>query len=378
MEEIITAKDQNPIRDVGLVKVQEEVLKAALPQELKDRLLLRLERLTHLVGTPAFITDFESTSSYVELVASIPWSSRTEDNFDLNIARRILDKNHYGIDMVKERVLEHMAILSLKHQNLRKAVESPKTPEFTTKNYIAASENALRATVLCFVGLPGIGKTSIAHSIAEAMDRKFIRIAMGGMGSAAQLRGHPRGTPAAEPGLVVKNIIRAGCRNPVLLLDEIDRVAESARAEIMGVLLELLDPEQNSAYTDYYLDYPLDLSEVLFICSCNNTGGIANAVLDRLELIQMPSYTDEEKMTIGKQYLYPKELKASGLTSEQLVINDDVWSSIIRPLGFDAGVRTLDRTIQGICGKVAKRIVMGEGSTFHITRDNVADFLPEW
>jgi len=363
------------IRDRSLKMLKAKVEMGDLPLELKERLLIRVERLNLLVGTNAYLTDFESTASYVDLVCSIPWNKRSPDNLDLNIVHQILDKNHYGIDIVKDRILEHLSILSLRRRNGR----SPEKSEVVkTKTFVPVKAESFRASVLCFVGLPGIGKTSMAHSIAEAMDRRFVRIAMGGMGSASQLRGRARGFPASEPGMVVKNIIRAGYKNPVLLLDEIDRVADSARAEIMGVLLELLDPEQNMAFTDYYLDFPLDLSEVMFICSCNNTGGIANAVLDRLELIQMPSYTDEEKIVIGVRYLFPKELKHSGLTEDELQIEDDVWSQIIRPLGFDAGVRTLDRTIQGVCGKVARKIVMGEGKTFRITQDNVAEFLPQW
>jgi len=184
--------------------------------------------------------------------------------------------------------------------------------------------------------------------------------------------------PDAEPGQVIKALRRAGFQNPVILLDEIDRVGEGARGDIMGVLIELLDPEQNAAFVDHYIDYPFDLSEVLFVATCNNTTNISPAVLDRLEPIQMPSYTDDQKIIIGKDYILPKTIKACGLTQDILVIDKEVWPSIVRPLGFDAGTRTLERTINGICRKAAKMMVEEKAQSFHITSENVKEFLPTW
>jgi len=224
----------------------------------------------------------------------------------------------------------------------------------------------------------GTGKTTLAYSIAETMGRKFMRIPFGGMSDALELRGQSRVRPDAEVGLVMKALKFAGSKNPVILLDEIDRVAEAKRGDIMGVLVELLDPEQNAAFTDHYIDYPFDLSEVLFVATANNTTHIATAVLDRLEPIQMPSYTDKEKIEIGKSYVFPRLMQESGLTAQQLQIDDDVWPKIVRPLGFDSGIRSLERTINGVCRKVARLIVDGKGASFHITQANVQDFLPTW
>jgi len=198
------------------------------------------------------------------------------------------------------------------------------------------------------------------------------------LGDPLDLRGQSRLRPDAEPGLVTKALRRVGTKNPVILLDEIDRITEEGRSSIMGVLIELLDPEQNYAFRDHFIDYPFDLSEVLFITTANNTTNISVAVMDRLEPIQMPSYTDEEKITIGKDYVLPRTMVEAGLPKEALKIAADVWPKIVRPLGFDAGVRTLERTINGICRKVAKMIVEGKGKSFQITIENMKQFLPTW
>ena len=218
----------------------------------------------------------------------------------------------------------------------------------------------------------------MAYSIAQALGRKFGRIPMGGMGDAAQLRGRSRAYPDAEPGQIIKVLRRVQTKNPVILLDEIDRVTEEAKADVMGVLVELLDPEQNSAYIDHYIDHPFDLSEVLFITTANNTGRIATAVLDRLEVLEMPSYTDQQKIIIGKNYLLPKAQSVSGLAPGDIQIEDGIWNQIVRPLGFDAGMRTLDRTIKGICRKVAKQKLEGKVTKVVITQTNNKEYLPSY
>lgn len=296
----------------------------------------------------------ESVQHYIDWVVNLPWSQTTKDILDLGHARQILDKNHYGLGELKDRLLEYLSILILNQQK----------------------SSLYHAPILLLVGLVGTGKTTLAKSIAESIGRKFVRIPFGGMGSAADLRGQSRVHPDAEPGQIIKNIRRAGCKNPVILLDEIDRIAESAHSEIMGVLVELLDPEQNMAFTDHFIDYPFDLSQALFIATCNNTTNISTAVMDRLEPISMPSYTDEEKIKIARDYVLPAEIQKSSLPTEALKIDDTVWPKIVRPLGFDAGIRTLERTIQGIVRKVAKLIVEGKGKEFYITEENIKQFLP--
>ena len=245
------------------------------------------------------------------------------------------------------------------------------------KNKLGQEEAQYRAPILCFVGLVGTGKTTIASSIALALGRDFARIPFGGMGDPLDLRGQSRMHPEAEPGKVIKALRQAGHKNAVILLDEIDRVADEGRSSIMGVLVELLDPGQNKHFVDHYIDYPFDLSEVLFIATANNTHNIATAVLDRIEPISMPSYTDEEKIRIAKDYVLPKAMKVAGIPEDTLLIEEDIWKQIVRPLGFDAGIRTLERTIDAVVRKVARQMVEEGKESFRITPDNVKDFLPK-
>jgi ATP-dependent Lon protease len=224
----------------------------------------------------------------------------------------------------------------------------------------------------------GTGKTTFAYSLAEALGRKIVRIPFGGMSSARDLRGQSRLHLESEPGDIMKSLRQAGVRNPVILLDEIDRVSDEGRGEIMGVLVELLDPEQNSSFKDNYIDYPFNLSEAIFLATCNNTEKIATAVFDRLEVIEMPSYTDVEKIEIGRNYLLPQAMAEAGVTAEQLVIGDDLWPQVVRPLGFDAGIRTLQRTIKGMTRKVARQLVEGSVQKVEVTQQNIKDYLPQY
>jgi ATP-dependent Lon protease len=341
-----------------LASLKEKVNSAPIPEKLKEGIIVRLEQLAKLTNSPTFLPEFDRISRYIEWIAALPWEKRTEDVLDLERAKQVLNKNHYGLDEIKERILEYISIMKLKQEK-------------------GEGEEIMRAPILCFVGLVGTGKTSIASSIAEALSRKFARIPFGGMGDPLDLRGQSRMHAEAEPGKIIKALKATQSRNPVILLDEIDRVTDQGRASIMGVLLELLDPEQNHAFIDHYIDYPVDLSEVLFITTANNTTNISTAVLDRLEPISMPSYTDSEKITIGMKYILPKVLVESGVKEGTLVIEEDVWPLIVRPLGFDAGIRTLERTIEGIVRKVARLLVEGKGQSYKITTQNVKEFLPQ-
>jgi ATP-dependent Lon protease len=222
----------------------------------------------------------------------------------------------------------------------------------------------------------GTGKTTLAYSVAESLARKFERIPFGGMSGAWSLRGQSKTIPDAEPGFIIKSLVHAQSKNCVVLLDELDRVTEEGRTDIMGVLVELLDAEQNKAFIDHYIDYPFDLSHVLFIATANNTTNISTAVLDRLEIIQMPSFTDEEKTTIAKNFLFPKIIKQTGLSENQIAIEDVVWTTVVRPLGFDSGIRSLERTIEGICRKVARLVVEEKAQSIKITNENIKEFLP--
>lgn len=325
-----------------------KVTQANLPKDIEEKLL-------NLLQFPGTGSELEKVKSYIDFVTGLPFGKVNPDILDLNRAKQILDKNHYGLQSVKDRILEYLSILILHKQK--------------------GNLSAFHAPILAFIGLVGAGKTSIASSIAESLGRPLMRIPFGGLGDPASLRGQSRVRADGEPGQIIKAVKEAKVSNPVILLDEIDRVAEEHRTDLMGVLVELLDPAQNYAFVDHFLDFPYDLSQVLFIATANNTTNIATAVLDRLEPIQMPSYSDEEKKVIGKNYLLPKAMDAAGIDRSMLKIDESTWPQIIRPLGFDAGIRSLERTLQGICRKVAKKMVEGEKGPFKISPDNLGEYL---
>jgi len=331
-----------------------------LPPDLKEKLDSMLDRLNRIAQTTSYAAEFDTLSTYIETVLAIPWGKYTTDNLDLQNARTVLDKHHFGLDDVKQRVLEYLAV--------RKLLTSENKSELQ------------KATVLCLVGLQGVGKTTIARSIADALGRQFVRISMGALGSTFELRGKSKSFPDSEPGQVVKSLIRSAVRNPLILLDEMDKVSGESglRSDFMAILLELLDPEQNTSFRDHYLDYPLDLSDVLFVGSANGTGTFSAALMDRLEIIQMPSYSDEQKEVIMRQYLLPKVMHATGVSSNQLTFSDEVWPKLIRPLGYDSGIRSLQRIVEGICRKTALLIVEGKIQKVEITTNNIKDFLPKY
>jgi ATP-dependent Lon protease len=354
----------SPVLVAEIAKLNQKLEETVLPPELKERAEEMVTRVERAAQQGSYSTEYEQVARYLDWVCSLPWTKRSDDILDLDHTQRVLDKNHSGLKEIKTRILEYLAVLKLRGEK--------------SSGGQGEVRKLMRAPILCFVGLVGTGKTTIAISIAEAMGRKFYRIPFGGMGDALYLRGQSRAYPDAEPGQVIKALKRVGTKNPVILLDEIDRVAEDARTTIMGVLVELLDPEQNMAFTDHYLDFPFDLSEVLFIATCNNTTNISTAVLDRLEPMQMPSYTDEEKTIIARNYVLPKMLDEAGLIGVEVQIDGSVWPKIIRPLGYDAGIRTLERTINGICRKIARMVVEGKGNKYHLTEENIKEFLPTW
>jgi ATP-dependent Lon protease len=332
---------------------------ASLPEGLVQNLQDIFGQLNINQNSPdTFWQSYQQASRYIDTLVKIPWHKHSQDILDLNYAQEKLNEGHYGLDAVKERILEYVSVLSLQK------IRQPDQP--------------FRAPVLLFVGLVGTGKTTMAKSIASVLGRELIRIPFGGLGDPFYLRGKARTYLDAEPGQIIKGLINCQTNNPVILLDEIDRVADDALNTIMGVLVELLDPEQNSRFLDHYVDYPVDLSQVFFVATCNNTTRIATAVMDRLEVLQMPSYSDEEKIAIGRDYILPKALKESGITSEELQISPDIWLQIVRPLGFDAGVRTLKRNIEGMCRKVALQIMSGQVQSVNLNESNIKKYLPQW
>lgn len=336
-------------------KLKAKLQTAYLPTDLHDKALEQIQRINLTLKYGGNFNQFDITDKYIDWITNLPWNKKTADILDVQKAKVTLDKNHYGLEKIKSRILEYLSVLIIQKQKALNAT--------------------FHAPLLFFVGLVGTGKTTLGKSIAEALGKKFVRIPFGGLSSALDLRGQSKTTPEAEPGMVIKALRRAESKNPVVLLDELDRVTPESRAAIMGVLIELLDPDQNSNFVDYFIDYPFDLSQVLFIATANNTNNISTAVMDRLEAIQMPSYTDEEKIAIAKSYVLPHYLKESGLTEENLKIDDTVWMKITRPLGFDAGIRTLERTIEGIVRKAAYKIVSGQGNSFYVNDSNIKEFI---
>jgi ATP-dependent Lon protease len=330
--------------------------------DLPDGLQVKLDEIfaqleVNSKSESTFWSYYQTASKYLDWVISLPWNTRSQDILDLRFAKEKLDENHYGLTEVKERLIEYISILALQKSR------NPDTP--------------FHAPILLFTGLVGTGKTTMAKSIADVLGRKLIRIPFGGLGDPLYLRGQSRLHAEAEPGAIIRALAQCQTKNPVILLDEIDRVADDSLNTIMGVLVELLDPEQNSHFVDHYIDHPFDLSEAFFVATCNNTNRIANAVMDRLEVIQMPSYSDEEKIVIGRDYIFPQALKDSSLTSDELKIKDDVWLGIVRPLGFDAGVRTLKRNIESLCRKAAALILTGTKQIV-IDETNIKKFIPQW
>jgi len=353
-------KSSDQIRLLG-----EKIEGAALPEEFKQELLERISRLAMIRSSAGFLSstyimEYESTQRFVNWAVDIPWDKSSPDMLDLAKAKEKMDKNHFGLEPLKQRVLEYIASIML-----------------NIKNY-GGTENAIKAPILCMVGLAGTGKTTFAKSLADSLGREFERIPFGGMADSRTLRGQSRYFPDAEPGQIIKRLAHAKTKNPVILLDELDRVTDAARADIMGVLIEILDPEQNARFTDHYIDYPINLQNVLFVATANNVSSVATAVIDRLEMVHMPSYNDEEKTVIGRDFVLPKAKKLTGLMPDQLIIDAEVWPELIRPLGYDPGVRGLERLITGMCRKSATMIIAGQAQTVRITHDNFKSFQPEW
>ncbi len=350
--------DYKQVLEQEIQELKNKVSTAVIPDEMRSKVDKDIVALERSVALGSYDEKYEKVSRYIEWVLKIPWEVESSDNLDIQKAKEVFDKHHYGMYDVKNRFLEYISVLKLR------------SDQFGTEDF--------RAPVLLLVGLVGTGKTTFAYSLAEALERKLVRIPFGGMGSSAELRGSTRLHLETEPGRVIKGICEAGARNPIFLLDEIDRVAKEANRDIMGVLVELLDPAQNHAFRDAYVDYPIDLSHAIFLATANNTADIATAVMDRMEKISMPSYTDQEKIVIAQQYVLPDLLKKAGLRPEQFKMDDDLWPLIVRPLGYDMGIRTLQRTLEGAVRKVARIIVEKGYPEVILTRENRKIFLPQY
>ena len=317
-----------------------------LPPEVAEILKKEVDRLAKM---PPAMAESTVIRNYLDTCLDLPWGKYTDDNYDLSLAKKILDSHHYGLKKVKERILEYLAVHSLTRSN--------------------------KAPVLCLVGPPGVGKTSLAQSIADAMRRSFTRVSLGGVRDEAEIRGHRRTYIGAMPGRLIRGMEKCGVLNPVFLLDEVDKMAADFRGDPSAALLEALDPEQNHAFSDHYIEFPFDLSSVFWIVTANTVETIPPALLDRLEVISLSSYTEEEKFKIARLHLLPKEMEANGLTEENFSVTDGTIRRIIRDYTREAGVRNLERKLAMLCRKTAYRIVTKQESVSRVTSRNLESFL---
>lgn len=329
-----------------LNELHDKIAKAKMSTRAEEEAYRELDRLSKM---PPGAAEYTVSRTYIDWLISLPWSISTEDNLDIAQAEKILNDDHYNLIKVKERILEYLAVRKLKHD--------------------------MKGPILCFVGPPGVGKTSLGRSIARSLGRKFIRNSLGGVHDEAEIRGHRRTYIGSLPGRIVQGIKNAGSNNPVFMLDEVDKIGQDFRGDPASALLEVLDPEQNYEFSDHYLDVPFDLSKVLFITTANYTDPIPPALLDRMEILELPGYTEEEKISIAMKYLIPKQRKEHGLTAQLISFQKTALKTIIAEYTHEAGLRNLEREIASVCRKVAKEVAKGNKEKILITPEKINEYL---
>ena len=360
-----------------ILALENKLVSSNLPLDLKEETTKNLMRLKSMIKRGVYGSEFDTMVKYINWITKIPFGAFSKDNLDISNAKRLMDETHYGMDSIKDLILDYLAAMQLENMQRNRIPTQVATDMSYRPEPAVMLKNNSKAPVFLFIGLQGVGKTSIAESIANAMGRKFARVSLGAIGDVRTLRGTPKYAIDSEPGQIVKSLIRCGTMNPVILLDEIEKASGSTGLlnDVMAALLEILDPEQNGNFVDHYLDYPIDLSNVFFICTANNLGGLSAALLDRVEIIRFTSYSDEEKEIIAKRYILPKVLQSLQISGEYIRIDDNVWPMIIRPVGFDAGIRQLERNIATIVRRAARIIIEGKQIPVVITQENLKQFL---
>jgi ATP-dependent Lon protease len=327
-------------------ELREKLEQAGMPEDIKARAIKEVDRMSRI---PSASPEVGVIRTYVDWLVALPWNVTTDDNLDLKEAARILDEDHYGLEKIKERILEYLAVRAL--------------------------ADKIRSPILAFVGPPGVGKTSLGKSVARAMGRKFVRMSLGGIHDEAEIRGHRRTYIGALPGRIIQNIKTAGTNNPVFMLDEVDKIGMDFRGDPSSALLEVLDPEQNNTFQDNYLEVPFDLSKVLFIATGNLLDPIPPALRDRMEVIQLPGYTQQEKIEIGKRFLIPKQMENHGLTEKNIVITDEAMTELVQAYTKEAGVRNLEREIANVMRKVARQVAEGRKRKTTVDVKKLEDLL---
>jgi ATP-dependent Lon protease len=367
--------------DEQAVEVNEfraKIDQAGMPEEAEKEARRELDRLSKL---PSAAAEYGVIRTYLDWLTSLPWQISSEDNLDIEHARTVLDEDHYGLEDVKERILEYLAVRKLR---LERKAESEAEGEAEGEasgeasgeaEYVDAIRREREGVILCFVGPPGVGKTSLGQSIARATGRKFVRQSLGGVRDEAEIRGHRRTYVGALPGRIVQAIRRVGTNNPVFMLDEVDKLGTDYRGDPSSALLEVLDPEQNREFRDHYLDVPFDLSQVMFITTGNLLDPIPGPLRDRMEILHLSGYTETEKVRIAQGYLIPRQLAENGLREGEIEFAEDAIRLIVRNYTREAGVRNVERQIGTVCRKVAVRVAEGETETARIDADHLADYL---
>ena len=347
---------------VEVDEFRQKIEKVKMPEEADKQARRELDRLSRL---PTAAAEYGVIRTYLDWLVSLPWSATTDDNLDISHARQVLDQDHYGLEDIKERILEYLAVRKLRQERAEELTTEPQDD----------IRRIREGVILCFIGPPGVGKTSLGRSIAHAMGRKFFRTSLGGMRDEAEIRGHRRTYIGAMPGRILQALRRVESRNPVFMLDEVDKLVFDFHGDPASALLEVLDPEQNAEFRDHYLEVAFDLSQVMFITTGNSLESIPGPLRDRMEIIRLSGYTEREKIAIAQEYLIPRQVKENGLRPEEVVFTKDALQSIIRSYTREAGVRNLEREIGGVCRKVVTKIAEGKADQIEITPEQVREYL---